>query len=55
MNSNQRIELLMLLASFSMAYCLFQSAEIVPMPVTVVGALLVIAILIKVARNENVS
>lgn len=55
MSPNQRNELLMLLASFGLAYCLFHYAGHLPLPVVIVGALLVIVILIRVSKNENVS
>lgn len=55
MNINQRNDIAMLLVAFALAYFLYYNAGYIPMPITIIGTFLVIAILIKVAKNDNVS
>lgn len=55
MSTNQRNDIAMLLAAFALSYFLYYNAGYLSMPITIIGALLVVVILIKVARNDNVS
>lgn len=55
MNLNQKNDIVMLFASFGLSYCLYQSASELPWPLTVIGAVVVIVMLVKVSQNENVS